>query len=274
MTALMNKPSSDVFRPDLLRGKTAFVTGGSSGINLGIAERFARAGAHVILNGRKLDKLEAAVEGIRKLGGTARGAPADVRDSAALEAVMKESLEGRPLDILVCGAAGNFPAPAVGMSSNGFKAVLEIDVLGTFNACRAAFEYLTKPGGCVINISAPQAYVPMPMQSHVCAAKAGVDMLTRCLAMEWGGAGIRVNSLTPGPIADTEGMRRLAATEDALQKVKQLVPLQRLGARDDIAQFALFLSSDAASFVTGAVLVCDGGQSLMGSGVFMSALGV
>ena len=264
-----------VFQDGLLKGKVAFVTGGGSGINLGIAERLSDAGARVVLNGRNVEKLAAAVKHIESRGGTALAAPADVRDYAAVEQAFKAAHAAYgEIDILVCGAAGNFPAPALGMSSNGFRSVLEIDVLGTFNASRAAFEFLRKPGASVINISAPQAYIPMAMQSHVCAAKAGVDMLTRCLAVEWGGAGVRVNTITPGPIADTEGMRRLTSGGASLEKLTQAMPLQRLGTKSDIASLALFLSSDAASFITGAIMVCDGGQSLLGSGPMMQALGM
>ena len=266
---------SSVFRSDLLKGKVAFVTGGSSGINLGIAEAFVRAGAKVVINGRNVEKLEAAVKGLQALGGTAMGVAADVRDYAAVEKAFQSARDAYgELDILVCGAAGNFPAPALGMSSNGFRAVLEIDVLGTFNACRAAFEHLKKPGASVMNISAPQAYLPMAMQAHVCAAKAGVDMITRTLAIEWGGTGVRVNSIVPGPIDDTEGMRRLAPSEDSHEKLRALLPLQRFGKKEDIANLALFLASPAASYVTGAILVCDGGQSLLGSGSMLQALGM
>lgn len=265
--------SASVFKDNLLSGKVAFVTGGSSGINLGIAERFAQAGAHVILNGRNVEKLNSAVLGLTAQGLSASGVSADVRDYVALEAAIQKGLAGRALDILICGAAGNFPAPALGMSSNGFKAVLEIDVLGTFNACRASFESLRKPGACIINISAPQAFVPMVMQSHVCAAKAGVDMITRTLALEWGPAGVRVNSLTPGPINGTEGMERLAPGAETKARIARSIPLQRMGEKSDIANFALFLASDAASYVTGAVLPCDGGQSLLGGAVFLQALG-
>jgi NAD(P)-dependent dehydrogenase (short-subunit alcohol dehydrogenase family) len=265
---------ADVFKPGLLQGKVAFVTGGSSGINLGIAEAYVKAGAKVVINGRNVEKLEAAVKGLQAHG-TAMGVPADVRHYEAVEKAVQAARDAYgEIDILVCGAAGNFPAPAIGMSSNGFKAVLEIDVLGTFNACRAAFEHLRKPGASVINISAPQAYLPMAMQAHVCAAKAGVDMITRTLAIEWGGAGVRVNSVTPGPIDDTEGMRRLTPSDDVRQKLAQSLPLQRFGTKQDIAQLALFLASDAASYITGSIMVCDGGQSLLGSGLMLQAMGM
>ena len=262
-----------VFQPDLLAGRHAFVTGGSSGINLGIAERLAAHGARVSINGRKLDKIEAAVAGITAAGGTARAAPADVRDHAALEAAIQGSVDAwGELDILVSGAAGNFPAPAVGISSNGFKSVMEIDVLGTFHAARIAFPHLRKPGACVIHVSAPQAFVPMPFQAHVCAAKAGVDMLTRVLAMEWGPEGVRVNSIVPGPIGNTEGIRRLAPTPETLQRMEQSVPLQRMGRVEEIADMALFLASSHAAFVTGAIIPVDGGSSLAGGRDYSGAL--
>jgi NAD(P)-dependent dehydrogenase (short-subunit alcohol dehydrogenase family) len=114
----------------------------------------------------------------------------------------------------------------------------------------------------------------MAMQAHVCAAKAGVDMITRTLAIEWGGAGVRINSITPGPIDDTEGMRRLTPNDEVRQKLSQALPLQRFGTKQDIAQLALFLSSDAASYITGSIMVCDGGQSLLGSGVMLQAMGM
>lgn len=259
-----------LFRDGLFTGRHVFVTGGSSGINLRIAEAFGKAGAKVTVLARKQEKIDAALALLKSQGTTAEGHSADVRDYAAIDAAMTKAVSSfGPIDVLVCGAAGNFPAPAMAMSSNGFKAVLDIDVLGTFNACRAAFEKLKTPGACVINISAPQASVPYPMQAHVCAAKAGVDMLTRTLAMEWGGAGVRVNSISPGPIDETEGMSRLAGDAEARKKVEGSVPLQRLGTKDDIANVALFLASDAASYVTGSVYACDGGMQLMG-GAFMT----
>ncbi|HEU4408010.1 MAG TPA: SDR family oxidoreductase [Polyangiaceae bacterium] len=255
------------FRDDLLVGKTAFVAGGTSGINLAIAQRLARAGAQVTVLGRNAEKAQRAAEGIAAAGGVAAHAAADVRDYGAISAALAEHrARFGEIDVLVNGAAGNFPAPALGMSSNGFRAVVEIDLLGSFHGCRAAYEHLRKPGASVINISAAQAFQAAPLQSHVCAAKAGVDMLTRCLAIEWGAAGVRVNSITPGPIDDTEGMRRLAPTDEMRQKAVASVPLGRFGRADEIAELALFLCTESAAYVTGAVLVCDGGHSLLGFG--------
>lgn len=250
-----------VFQPNLLAGKTALVTGGSSGICLGIAENFAAAGAAVILLSRSQEKLDAAIASIQAQGGQASGIAADVRNYTLLE----ESFATLPtLDILICGAAGNFPATVMGMSANGFKAVVDIDLLGTYNTCRAAYPKLRKPGASVISISANHAHQPYPRQAHVCAAKAGVDLLTRTIAMEWGADGIRANIITPGPIDDTEGMRRLAPTPEARQAAVSSVPLGRLGTKTDIADLALFLCSDAASYITGGVFPCDGGQGMMG----------
>lgn len=262
----------EAFGSNLLAGKNAIVTGGGSGINLAIARRFAEHGARLALIGRTKDKLDAAADEIAKTGGTASGHPADVRDYDALAAAIKAARDAYgEIDLVVCGAAGNFPAPALGMSANGFKAVVDIDLLGTFNTCRAAFEHLKRPGASIINISAMQAFTPMPMQAHVCAAKAGVDMLSKCLAIEWGPEGVRVNSIAPGAVDDTEGMKRLGPTPEIRKQFARSVPLQRFATKDEIADLALFLSSDAASFITGAVVVCDGGQSLAGLGVNMMA---
>lgn len=262
-----------VFGEKILAGRTALVTGGGSGINLSIARRYAEHGAKVALIGRTAQKLEDAAVEIRKLGGAASGHSADVRDYDALAAAIAAAREQHGLiDLVVCGAAGNFPAPALGMSANGFKSVVDIDLLGTFNTCRAAFEHLRRPGASIVSISAMQAFTPMAMQAHVCAAKAGIDMLTKCLALEWGREGVRVNSIAPGAVDDTEGMRRLAPTPEIRQQYTRGVPLGRFATKDEIADLALFLGSDAAGFITGAVFVCDGGQSLVGLGSAMALM--
>lgn len=255
------------------RGKSVFIAGGSSGINLGIAKAFAHAGADVAIVSRNAERVAGAVKELQTFGHTAVGYSADVRDSQAIANVLRQAHESLgPIDVLVSGAAGNFLAPALGMSANGFKTVVDIDLNGTFHVLRGAFEYLRRPGACVLNISAPQAFNPTRYQAHVCAAKAGVDMLTRVLAMEWGPEGVRVNSIVPGPIADTEGIRRLAPNAESLQKMEQSVPLQRMGRVEEIANMALFLASSHAAFVTGAIVPVDGGSSLAGGRDYSGAI--
>ncbi len=153
-------------------------------------------------------------------------------------------------------------AAALGMPANGVRTVGDIDLNGTFNVLRAAFEFLRKPGASLISITAPQAVKPQIYQSHVCAAKAGINMLTKCLAMEWGPAGVRVNAVSPGPIADTEGMKRLAPSPDDEARYKAQLALRDYGSKDDIADTCLFLCSDAARYITGTIIDCDGGTVL------------
>lgn len=255
------------FRDKLLAGKTAFVAGASSGINLRIAERLAMAGAAVTILSRSADKIEAAAASVRAKGGACIGIAQDVRDHDGVGAAFARSVaEHGEIDILVSGAAGNFVAPFNGISYNGFRAVIDIDLVGTFNVLRQGFPHLRKPGAACINISAPQSLHPYPGQAHVNAAKAGVDMLTRTLAIEWGGLGVRINSIIPGPIADTEGMARLAPTPEAMEASTRNVPMKRLGTKDEVADLAMFLVSDAAAYITGGVIPVDGGLSLIGVG--------
>lgn len=248
------------------RGKFVFVAGGTSGINLGVAHAFARCGAKVAVLSRSQEKVDAAVAELKRHGGDAAGFSADVRDYAKTEDALKAAhARFGEIDVLISGAAGNFPAPALGISSNGFRAVVEIDLLGTFHVLRAAYPLLRKPGASIVNISAPQSVLAMETQMHVCAAKAGVDMITRVGALEWGAAGVRVNSVLPGPIADTEGMARLAPTEELKQATIASVPMQRYGSKQDIANCCLWLGSEAASYVNGALIPVDGGWALGGA---------
>ncbi len=247
-------------------GAAVFVAGGTSGINLGIARAFAAAGARLGVGSRSQDKVDAAVAALGSPAGPALGYAFDVRDHAAVSAAISAFAgEAGPIDVLVSGAAGNFPARAIDISPNGFKAVVDIDLLGTWHVMRAAYPHMRRPGGSLINISAPQASVPMALQVHVCAAKAGVDMVTRCLAIEWGGEGLRVNSVVPGPIDGTEGMARLAPDARTRARVAASVPMARLGLPEDVAAACLFLGSDAAGYVNGAILPADGGWALRGA---------
>ncbi len=253
----------DLFREGAFAGKTVFVAGGSSGINLGIALRFAEMGANVALISRSEDRVAAAADAVRATGAEAIGMAADVRDyDAVARAFEAASARFGPIDVVISGAAGNFLAPAVGLSANAFRTVIEIDLIGTFNVLRASWDHLRKPGASLISISAGQAKRPIPFQAHASAAKAGINNLTGTLAMEWGPAGVRVNAISPGPIGDTEGMARLAPSDEATAAIKRRIPLRDYGAKRDIADAALFLASDQARYITGTVLEVDGGMLL------------
>ena len=252
---------ANTFGSGILAGKVAFVAGGTRGMNLEIAHRYAEQGAKVAVLSRNKERVDAAVEELQQIGGEVRGYSADVREYDELEAALKGATEELgPLDIVVAGQAGNFYAPAMGMSSNGFKAVVDIDLIGTFNVFRACNELLSKPGASLIAITAPEAVKPLQFQAHVCAAKAGVNMLIKVLALEWGPEGIRVNGISPGPIEGSWGMENVASpTQEMKDRITDAMPLRRWGTNDDIADSALFLSSDAASYVTGTILDTDGG---------------
>jgi NAD(P)-dependent dehydrogenase (short-subunit alcohol dehydrogenase family) len=256
------------FAPDAYKGRTVFVTGGGSGINLGIARNFAALGANIAICGRRQEKLDIAAEELRSIGTKVCAVAADVRDIAALDTAFAAShAELGPADVLVCGAAGNFLAPADRLSANGFKTVIDIDLLGSFNASSAAVNQLKQTKGSIIYVSAGMAYMPHAYQVHVGAAKAGIDMMMKNLALEWGRYGIRVNSIVPGPIAGTEGAKRLT-DPGAQAALIEAVPLHRLGTVDDIGQTAVFLASPLATYITGCVVICDGGQNLAGSAPF------
>ncbi|HLM55760.1 MAG TPA: SDR family oxidoreductase [Pyrinomonadaceae bacterium] len=254
--------SSNFFAPGILAGRVAFVTGGGTGITGGVARALAEAGARVALVSRRRENLEPAAATINEAGGEALAVAADVRDYAQVERALAATVErfGK-VDIVVNGAAGNFLCPAEELSPNGFGTVVDIDLKGTFNVCRAAFDELKKRRGQVLNISATLHYLGTPLQLHVSAAKAGVDALTRNLAVEWGRHGIRANAIAPGPIEDTEGMKRLVP-EPVKERLRKNIPLGRFGRIRDIEHAAVFLCSDAASFISGAVIVVDGAHWL------------
>ena len=266
-------PLSDLLNPNLLAGKAVFITGGGSGINLAIAHGFASVGADVAICGRTPEKLEQAAEELRRnYSVKVATTPADVRDFDVLQAAVDtaaEELGG--LDAVVAGAAGNFFSAAEAISSKGFKTVLEIDLLGSFHTARAAFEHLKASKGSILFVSAGQAYLPFSHQSHVGAAKAGIENLMTNLALVWGPCGIRSNSVVPGPIEGTEGMRRLTEPVGA-ELWTDAVPLGRFGRAEEIAAMAVVLSSPLAGYVTGARVVVDGGLGLSGLGSISRAV--
>jgi peroxisomal 2,4-dienoyl-CoA reductase len=271
-----------IFADGILKDRVAFVTGGGTGITGGVARALAEAGANVALVSRRMEHLEPAAKAIndariadrgtsptvregsptQKEMGEAFAITADVRNPEDVEKAIAATVErfGK-VDIVVNGAAGNFLCAAEELSPNGFGTVVDIDLKGSFNVCRAAFNQLKQHQGQILNISATLHYLGTPMQLHVSAAKAGVDALTKNLAVEWGRFGIRVNAIAPGPIGDTEGMKRLVP-EPIKEKLKKRIPLGRFGLIEDIEAAAVFLCSGAASYINGAILVVDGGHWL------------
>ncbi len=272
--------TNKIFAEGILKNHVAFVTGGGTGITGGVARALAEAGANVALVSRSIEHLEPAAKAINDARsvrsptvregnepddasiGEAFAVAADVRKPEEVEKAIAATVErfGK-IDIVVNGAAGNFLCAAEELSPNGFGTVVDIDLKGTFNVCRAAFAELKKNRGQILNISATLHYLGTPMQLHVSAAKAGVDALTKNLAVEWGPHGIRTNAIAPGPIGDTEGMKRLVP-EPIKEKLKKRIPLGRFGLIQDIENAAVFLCSDAASYINGAVIVVDGGHWL------------
>jgi 2,4-dienoyl-CoA reductase [(3E)-enoyl-CoA-producing], peroxisomal len=259
------------FRNDLLKNKVAFITGGGSGICKGIARAMIQHGAKVAIVGRNEDRLQTASQELSaEHPGHCMPCAADVREPNTIEAAIDRCMaELGPVDIVVNGAAGNFLAPAAALSYNAFRTVMAIDALGTYNVSRAAFDRsLRERGGNILNISATLHYGATPLQVHAAAAKAAVDAQTRTLAVEWGPLGIRINGIAPGPIAETEGMKRLAPSPEATEALTRRIPLGRFGRIDEIAQLALFLVSDAASLVHGETVVADGGAWLGNKALF------
>lgn len=254
------------FRADLLEGRVALVTGGGTGIGAGITRALAAHGAHVALVSRRRTHLEPMVREVEELGRGALAYELDVRDRPGCDAAVSATLErfGR-LDILVNNAAGNFLTRAADLSERGWRAVVEIVLNGTFNMSQAAQAALRDSGdGRIVNITTTYASGGAPLMAHSGAAKAGVLNLTRSLAVEWGGEGIRVNAVAPGLVEGTEGSRRLAESIGYAEVYRRGVPLGRLTAIEDVAGCVVFLSSPAAAHISGAEIVVDGGASVGG----------
>jgi len=254
---------SSPFKSDILSKRVALVTGGATGICFGIAEVLGAHGATIALMGRRQAVLDEACQKLNAAGIVAAAFQGDVRDAKSAQNVVNAVRQrfGR-LDILVNGAAGNFLCSADDLSPNAFQTVIAIDLLGTFNMCNATFKSLVESKGCIINISATLHYGATIYQAHASAAKAGVDSLTRSLAIEWGQHGIRINGIAPGPIAETEGMKRLGAGRTEKDAANG-IPLKRFGRVHEIGYAALFLACDTiAGYISGDTIVVDGGSWL------------
>lgn len=273
----MTDALASVFRPDLLRGQVALITGGGTGIGFGVAQLLSELGAHVVLASRKPEHLEQACATITAAGGLASAVQLDVRDAEKVKAAVDgvAQTHGR-IDLLVNNAAGNFYAPSATLTPNAWKSVVEIDLFGTFFCSQAVYPVMAlQGGGRIVSISMTLHYRGWPMMAHATAAKAGVDALTRTLAMEWAPQKIRLNAIAPGPIP-TDGVRKaftppaasgvadVFAVADARMAAyaQKSIPLGRWGTPRDIANMVAFLASPAGDWITGAIFVVDGGEWL------------
>ncbi len=259
-----------IFTHDLLKDRVALVTGGGTGIGRIISRELARHGAHVAIASRSLEHHSEAVAEMSSLGVKTMSLQGDVRDPEQMQQVIQQvGDEWGSLDILVNNAAGNFLCKAEDLSPNGWKSVVDIVLNGTFVTSKAVLPIMKAQGaGNIVNIGATYAWLAAPFVSHSGAAKAGVINLTRSLAVEWARYGIRVNCVTPGPIDETEGVRRLVADEKRREMMLRQIPLRRLGRREEIAWAILFLISPAGAYITGENLVVDGGMWLGASSHF------
>ncbi|XP_063077955.1 peroxisomal 2,4-dienoyl-CoA reductase [(3E)-enoyl-CoA-producing] isoform X2 [Engraulis encrasicolus] len=266
-----------LYSPDLLKDNVAFITGGGSGIGFRIAEVFMRHGCDVVIASRNLERLTEAADKLTKATGRRCLALAvDVRQPDTINAAVDQTLQelGR-IDILINNAAGNFLCPASSLSFNAFKTVLEIDTMGTYNTSKVVYDkWLKDHGGAIVNISATLGYRGQALQVHAGSAKAANDAMTKHLAVEWGPNGVRVNTVAPGPISGTEGYRRLGGPHAENAGMFSSIPLQRAGNKTEMAHAVLFLSSRAASYVTGSILVADGGAWLTSANDVHRLLGI
>jgi peroxisomal 2,4-dienoyl-CoA reductase len=273
--------NTSIFREGYFKGKVMVLTGGTSKMLYQPALDFMKLGGKVALISRRIKELEKAAENlIKESGSYAKGYVLDLKkaNDTDYEKVVDEILKdfGR-IDVLVNGAAGNFLADAEKLSLNAFKTVIEIDTIGTFLMSKHVYNKWMKTNkGSIVNISASLHYLGTLMNSHASAAKAGVDAITKTLALEWGPKSVRVNGVAPGIIEGTEGFDRLMdlnkanskenlinssnkVTVDIIDQFKKLVPLQRMGNRKDVSNTILYLASDLSSYMTGQNLLVDGG---------------
>lgn len=254
-----------MFTNDTLKGRTALITGGGTGIGLEIATAYARLGAAVMLVGRNEERVQEAAAALSSEGGQAAAGKCDVRNYEEVKQAVEATVARfGSLDILVNNAAGNFVCPSSELSPNGFRTVIDIDLNGSFYGCHAAYPHLkaSRYGGSIISIITMLGVTGWPGAVHAASAKGGILSMSRTLAVEWGGDGIRVNTISPGPIGDTEGVQRMYIDAGKGELEAQKTALRRFGRKSDIANAAVYLGSDLANYVTGENLIVDGGRWL------------
>ncbi|MBT1263227.1 SDR family oxidoreductase [Pseudomonas sp. VS40] len=252
-----------IFKADLFQGQTVIVTGGGSGIGRCIAHELAALGAHVILVGRKAEKLQNVAIEIAEDGGTADWQVCDIRDEEAVKALVKHIIQAHgPIHGLVNNAGGQYPSPLAAINQKGFETVLRTNLVGGFLMAREVFnQSMSKHGGAIVNMLADM-WGGMPGMGHSGAARAGMDNVTKTAAFEWGYAGVRVNAVAPGWIASSGMDTYEGAFKAVIPTLREHVPLKRIGTESEVSAAIVFLLSPAAAFISGSTLRIDGAASL------------
>ena len=253
---------NSIFKPGLFNGQTILVTGGGSGIGRCVAHELAHLGAHVVLVGRKQEKLEATSSEIQQDGGKSSWQVCDIRDEVAVNTMIKAVIEAHgQIHHLVNNAGGQFPAPLIGINQKGFETVVRTNLVGGFLVAKEVFlQSMSKHGGSIVNMLADM-WGGMPGMGHSGAARAGMENFTKTAAYEWGHAGVRVNAVAPGWVASSGMDNYPASMKNLIRSLKDHVPLQRIGSESEVASAIIFLLSPGANFISGDTIRIDGAAS-------------
>ena len=249
---------------DAFRGKTAFVTGGGTGLGLEVSKRLGALGAQVVVASRRVAHHAEILEAGARSGFAVESLAMDVAQPDQVKRAVRQAVERfGGLDVLVNNAAGNFLRPSLSLAPKAFATVIDIALNGVFYASREVGRVMAEAGhGAIVNVSAPYATTGKPGVVHSACAKAGVEAMTKTLAAEWAGVGIRVNAVSPGPFVSEGAADRLWPSPEMEEAVRRQIPLGRFGTAKEVADLIVWLASDQAAWVTGAVWVMDGGWTL------------